>query len=142
MSEILFRAKNFEKAELHTRTCKECGKVFRTPGFDILCPSCKQKHRKENLKRQTEMCKAYRVEEKKKSKPKISIEEEQRIERIYNAIHKSRYYGYGEIVNIIENTKADRCVCCGVFIPEGRMVCPVCERMAEGDRKSNNVGSY
>lgn len=30
--------------ELNTRICKECGKVFRTPGFDVLCPSCKQKH--------------------------------------------------------------------------------------------------
>lgn len=25
----------------------------------------------------------------------------------------------------------DRCVCCGEIIPEGRMVCPKCERRAE-----------
>lgn len=25
---------------------------------------------------------------------------------------------------------SDRCVCCGEIIPEGRMVCPVCERRA------------
>lgn len=24
----------------------------------------------------------------------------------------------------------DRCVCCGAVIPEGRMVCPICERKA------------
>lgn len=26
--------------------------------------------------------------------------------------------------------KVNRCVCCGEIIPEGRMVCPVCEREA------------
>lgn len=25
----------------------------------------------------------------------------------------------------------DRCVCCGAIIPEGRMVCPQCEKEAE-----------
>lgn len=28
------------------------------------------------------------------------------------------------------------CVCCGAIIPEGRMVCPICEKLAfeeEGD---------
>lgn len=24
--------------------------------------------------------------------------------------------------------RADRCVCCGEIVPEGRMVCPSCER--------------
>ena len=32
---------------------------------------------------------------------------------------------YGK--NFIENV--DTCVCCGAVIPEGRMVCPRCERM-------------
>ena len=26
---------------------------------------------------------------------------------------------------------SDRCVCCGAVVPEGRMVCPSCERRAE-----------
>ena len=26
---------------------------------------------------------------------------------------------------------AERCVCCGAVIPEGRMVCPKCEKEAE-----------
>lgn len=26
----------------------------------------------------------------------------------------------------------DRCVCCGAIVPEGRMVCPQCEAVAEG----------
>lgn len=25
----------------------------------------------------------------------------------------------------------DRCVCCGAIVPEGRMVCPICEMQAE-----------
>jgi hypothetical protein len=31
----------------------------------------------------------------------------------------------GEVINAFEN--ADRCVCCGEIIPEGRQVCPGCE---------------
>ena len=26
---------------------------------------------------------------------------------------------------VVDST--DRCVCCGVYIPEGRQVCPICE---------------
>lgn len=126
--------------ELNTRICKECGKVFRTPGFDALCISCKQKHRKENLKKQAEMCKSYRPEVKRQPKPKVSIQEEQKIERIYNAIHKDKYRGYGEIVDIIENTKANHCVCCGSIIPEGRWVCPICEMNADEGRSCSAYG--
>ena len=28
----------------------------------------------------------------------------------------------------------DRCVCCGEIIPEGRQVCPICEKKAEKNR--------
>lgn len=28
-------------------------------------------------------------------------------------------------------SRADRCVCCGEIVPEGRMVCPSCERGTE-----------
>lgn len=27
--------------------------------------------------------------------------------------------------------RADRCVCCGEIVPDGRMVCPSCERGTE-----------
>lgn len=119
--------------ELNTRICIDCGKTFRTPGQDQLCHSCKVKHRKKALKKQ---CEQYKNVYKKKEspKPKVSLEQEQKVERIYNAIHKSRYHGYGEIVQIIESANADRCVCCGAIIPEGRLVCPNCERMAENER--------
>lgn len=118
--------------ELNTRICSDCKKTFRTPGQDQLCHSCKEKHRKKALKKQ---CEQYKNVYKKKEspKPEVSLADEQKVERIYNAIHKDRYRQYGEIVNIIENTKADRCVCCGDIVPEGRLVCPNCERRAANE---------
>lgn len=32
----------------------------------------------------------------------------------------------------------DRCVCCGTIVPEGRMVCPMCEM--EADAKNSQEG--
>ena len=32
-----------------------------------------------------------------------------------------------------QTDNSDRCVCCGAVVPEGRMVCPVCERRANND---------
>ena len=40
---------------------------------------------------------------------------------------------------------ADRCVCCGEIIPEGRQVCPDCEDRAEDEQKrrcENENNSY
>lgn len=118
--------------DLKIRTCVECNKIFRTPKNEQLCPTCREKHKKATQKAIMEKQKAIKiVEEEPKEKPRVSLREEQRIERIYNAIHKSRYHGYSEIVNIIENTEVDRCVCCGNIIPEGRMVCVACEKEAD-----------
>lgn len=33
----------------------------------------------------------------------------------------------------------NRCVCCGEIIPEGRMVCPLCEWKADEQSKANEV---
>lgn len=33
---------------------------------------------------------------------------------------------------------AERCVCCGEIIPEGRMVCPNCEEGSNGKRLIDN----
>ncbi len=30
---------------------------------------------------------------------------------------------------------ADTCVCCGEIIPEGRMICPICEKAVEEWKK-------
>lgn len=28
----------------------------------------------------------------------------------------------------------DRCICCGAIVPEGMMVCPMCERKAKENK--------
>lgn len=33
------------------------------------------------------------------------------------------------------------CVCCGAVIPEGRLVCPSCERDADRRRKNDSTRS-
>ncbi len=97
--------------ELNIRNCKDCNKVFRTLGKTQLCPSCRKKHQKESQKMTAEQTKAIKIKTSKPHKPKVTLAEEQRIERIYNAIHKSRYHGYSEIISIIENRKDNTCVC-------------------------------
>lgn len=37
----------------------------------------------------------------------------------------------GEVIDAFEN--ADRCVCCGEIVPEGRQVCPSCETGGDCD---------
>ena len=41
-------------------------------------------------------------------------------------------------------TDSEICVCCGAYVPEGRMVCPQCEVNAikEGDGNGRKTGSY
>lgn len=124
--------------ELYTRVCQDCNKTFITPNLkDRLCISCKKKHKRESQRVVAEECKAIEIVEEERPKPKVSIAEEQHVERVYNAIHKSRYYGYSEIVKLIEDRKNNTCVCCGEIVPEGRMVCPNCERRADDARKRN-----
>ena len=102
------------KKTLYIKTCRDCHKIFRTdqPNATI-CESCK-KFRKPKLK------------PKKKKKAVLSISAISHIEHVYNTVHKTVKH-YGDIVRLIENTEADRCVCCGEIVPEGRMVCPTCE---------------
>lgn len=101
------------------RKCIDCGFVFEAENNRVrVCPECK-------IYRVREKCKQKREEKAKKKFPPIMLVS--KIERIYNKVNGTRKH-YGEIVNIIESTAADRCVCCGDVIPEGRMVCPTCEQ--------------
>lgn len=46
--------------------------------------------------------------------------------------HHNRYHGELDVRNgKLTIYGSDRCVCCGAVVPEGRMVCPSCERRAE-----------
>ena len=103
------------KKTLYTKNCADCHKVFRTDNpKQRLCPSC------------LSFKKPKKATVKPIAKKKLSIGQVLHIEEIYNRVNGTAKH-YGEIVRIIENTKADRCVCCGDIIPEGRMVCPICE---------------
>ena len=98
------------------KICVECGRVFYAKTRNARrCESCaKYKYKRPAQKQQ-------------KSKPSLPIVLVSRIERIYNKVHGT-YKHYGEIVNIIEGTPPDRCVSCGEIVPEGRLVCPICEK--------------
>lgn len=46
----------------------------------------------------------------------------------------NRYHGELDVRNgRLTIYGSDRCVCCGAVVPEGRMVCPICERRANND---------
>lgn len=103
-------------AKSQLKNCKDCGRLFRPQSpCKRLCDTC-AKHRSPHAKAA-----------KKKKPVALTIGEVARIERIYNRVNGT-FKHYGEIVQIIEKTKDNRCVCCGDVIPEGRMVCPRCEK--------------
>lgn len=35
---------------------------------------------------------------------------------------------YAQNCKQFNNTGAETCICCGAVIPEGRQICPICER--------------
>ncbi len=43
------------------------------------------------------------------------------------AAARQRYVGVIGEEEVPDDVGGDRCVCCGEMVPEGRMVCPVCE---------------
>ncbi len=110
------------KTELYIKTCYECSKVFRTDNArQRKCPTCL------NYKSPHFLMKPRKTQ---RAVGFPSIAEVSRIERIYNAVHGT-FKHYGDMVQLIRTTDADRCVCCGEVIPEGRMVCQDCERKAK-----------
>lgn len=98
------------------KKCVWCGKVFETnKGTTKRCDEC--------LKLEPRVRKP-----KKQVKPILSIKEVMHIAAIYDVVNGTKIFrSYSKISEIIKNTKPETCVCCGDTIPEGRMVCPVCE---------------
>ena len=37
----------------------------------------------------------------------------------------------GKVEVKVLNTNAERCVCCGRIIPEGRQICPICQEQID-----------
>ncbi len=56
--------------------------------------------------------------------PKKSLEEMKESEEICNYC----VYGETKMLWFPEVPQDDQCVSCGSYVPEGRMVCPTCER--------------
>ena len=65
-----------------------------------------------------------------KKKTHLSIKDVMYIGKVYNVVHGT-YKSYGEMVTIIDNTKANRCVCCGAIVSEGHKVCSACKSKAK-----------
>lgn len=73
---------------------------------------------------------------------------------IWKAIHRGRQFAYRDIKEIIEQkygeapspTPNNMCICCGEIIPEGRQVCPACEKQLKNYKpkgvKTKTVGKY
>lgn len=122
-------------AEIYTKTCKQCGKEYTTEQkFKKLCPECTSKNDKKRRDDLKGVRMSQRPKEKKPKKTGPTLNEVCFVERVYNAVMKTNKH-YHDIVHIIEDTRADRCVCCGATIPEGRMVCRACEIKAEEARR-------
>ena len=103
--------------ELYVLKCNECHKVFRTDDpFATLCPDCIKFRQPSKPKRK-----------KKASKNTLTIPEALHIAEVYSKV-KHKYLSYGNVVALVARN-ADRCVCCGAVVPEGRHVCPMCERV-------------
>ena len=117
---------------VYTKTCTQCGKEYSTEQrLKKLCPKCYSFNRKRDWQAQNAEIKKPAIKRREKKKPPVlTLERVCHIEAVYNALNKT-YKHYHDIVRIIEDTSADRCVCCGDIIPEGRMVCPECERKAK-----------
>lgn len=102
---------------LYTCKCPECQKTFRTDNEQQrICPDC-LKYRQPHHKRRTP---------KKKKKKILSFAQILHIAEVYSKIHH-KYLHYGDVVHLVESN-AEHCVCCGVTIPEGRQICPKCEK--------------
>jgi hypothetical protein len=104
--------------ELYLFRCLDCNKDFRTDNpKSKVCPSC-QKLRK-----------PHEVKSKRRKKKILTFAEISHIVKVYDKVNH-KYLHYGEVVNLIE-ANAEHCVCCGATEPEGRQICPQCEKAGE-----------
>ena len=101
--------------EIYINTCGDCRLIFwaEKPSQHI-CPTCLL-HRVPSGRGR-----------KKRAKVKLTLAEVMRISKIYERVNH-KYLHYGEIVTLLDRN-VDRCICCGAIIPEGRHVCPQCEK--------------
>ena len=102
--------------ELYTNKCQRCNKVFRTDDPEQhICLDC-LKHGQPHHKTRT-----------KNNKPAIlTFAEISHIAEVYNKIHH-KYLHYGDVVNLLKQTKSGHCVCCNSRVYKGKHICYKCE---------------
>ena len=101
--------------QLYTYTCPRCKKVFRTDNPEQkICSDC-SKHGQP----------FHKARKKKPKKHVLTFAEISHIVKVYDKIHH-KFLHYGDVVSLVDRN-AERCVCCGATIPEGRQICPQCE---------------
>ena len=107
------------KNEFYIIKCADCKKAFRSDTLSArVCPTC-LKYRKPSTKPKPKA-------KKPKKRDPLSISEIMHIADVYSKV-KHKYLHYGDIVALVDRT-VDKCVCCGEIVPEGRQVCPQCEK--------------
>ena len=95
------------------KKCAYCGRLFEV---------------KDGRKRLCKECAGHKRERKERVKPVLSIKDVMHIASVYDVVNGTKIIrNYGKITKIIESANVDTCVCCGEVVPEGRMVCYVCE---------------
>lgn len=116
------------------KTCMDCGVTFIAYSINALrCEKCRKERAREHSREymaQTRELNKPQVESKKPKKKILTFSQILHITEVYNKIHH-KYMHYGDMVNIIENTKSGHCVCCGASVLKDEQICPQCERMVK-----------
>ena len=68
-------------------------------------------------------------QKKKPVKKPLTFAQILHIAEVYSKVNH-KYLHYGDVVKLVE-ANAEHCVCCGATIPEGRQICPRCDRMCK-----------
>ena len=112
------------------KTCMDCGVTFIAYSINALrCEECRKtrarEHSREYMAQMREQNKPKATQKKPKKKI-LAFAQILHIAEVYRKVN-GKYLHYGDVVNLIDNTKAERCVCCGTVIPESRQICSQCE---------------
>ena len=105
-----------EHEELYTLRCYACQEDFQSDKpYETFCPKC-TRHIQSRIPK----------EKKKEPKKPLTLAEVMHIAKVYNRVNNQHLH-YGELVALLDKN-SEHCICCGVAIPEGRQVCPQCEK--------------
>ena len=117
------------------KLCKICGKdiSYRTNNAVRYCEECARQSRIESVRASRARKMQRQREEDAKKADAAAPKHKSTMQQLRDdAVSASRMgMSYGEYVAYKSRSMmagTERCVCCGEIIPEGRQVCPKCER--------------